>query len=141
MDKLLLQGEDPKERQRILKDSCDKVVEFNYYKKFLPEEISEKKTDLSEVMIKLREIENELKEIKDEYKVKMKPLQTEVNQLLTDINYKARNVKEECYIRFEFTENMAGYYNADGELVHVRPLEVSEKQKTIMQVLREGTNG
>jgi len=140
MEKLLLQDESQETRRQILKDSADRVEQFTYMKRFTPEEIAEKKTVLSEEMIKLREIENEFKEIKEAFKKRMDPLKKQVDVLLTDINYKARNITEECYVRLEYSENIAGYYNADGELIYTRPLEIAEQQKTIMHAMREGTN-
>lgn len=121
-------------KQESLKNSCDKVEMFSYMKPFTPEEISDYKTELSTEMIKVDTIEAELKEIKDEYKDKLKPLKDTVKQCLTYIRDKARTVNEECYINYE--GEYAVYYNADGEQVYKRPLETSERQKTIFQLNR-----
>jgi hypothetical protein len=121
-------------KAETLKNSCDKVEFFSYMKPFTPEEISEYKNVLSTEMIKVDSIETELKEIKDEYKDKLKPLKDTVKECLTYIRDKARTVNEECYINYE--GEYAVFYNADGEQIYKRPLEVSERQKTIFQLNR-----
>jgi uncharacterized phage infection (PIP) family protein YhgE len=141
MEKYLLQSTPLDERIQILRDSADKVEDVGYMKKFTPEEIADMKTNLSEVMIKLTAIEKELDTIKKSFKTQMKPLSKSVSELLENIHHKARMVNEEAYIRLEYSEGMAGYYNGEGELIYTRPLEAEERQTTIMQVLRkEGTN-
>jgi uncharacterized protein (DUF2249 family) len=121
-----------------LKGSCDKVEELSYLKKFTEGEITEFKTDLSTVMIKVDAIETELKEIKDKFKDKLDPFKKQVKELLTWIRDKAHSVVEECYVMYE--GEYAVYYDETGEEVYRRPLEASERQKTIFMETREGTN-
>jgi hypothetical protein len=121
-----------------LKNSCDKVVDFNYMKSFTPEEISEFKNELLTVMIDVDVIETKLQEIKDEYKEKLNPLKKNVKNLLTWLRDKARTVTEECYVNYE--GEYAVFYNADGEQIYKRPLEVSERQKTIFMETRNAIN-
>jgi hypothetical protein len=135
MAKTILQEETPVRRAEVLRGSCDKIVPFNYMKKFSTEELSEFKTTLSDVMIKLDQIENSLQKIKDEFKLQTKPLKSEVSELLCWIRDKAKSVNEDCFVIY--TESMAEYYNAEGEQVFERPLEASERQKTIQMELRK----
>lgn len=121
-------------KQESLKNSCDKVEMFSYMKPFTPEEIQELKTDLSTQMIFVDSEETQLQEIKDEYKEKLKPAKTVIKTCLTYIRDKARTVNEECYINYE--GEYAVYYNSDGEQIYKRPLETSERQKTIFQLNR-----
>ena len=120
--------------KQTLKNSCDKIEEFSYMKKFSSEELSELKSDLSTIMIKFDVIETELKDIKDDYKEKLDPLKKSVKELLAWIRDKAKRVTEECYIMYE--GEFAVYYNGEAEEVHRRPLEISEKQKTIFMQQR-----
>ena len=117
-----------------LKNSCDKIEVFSYMKKFTPEELAELKTVLSDLMINTDAIETELKDVKSEFKEKLDPLRDKIKEHLTWIRDKAKIIREECYINFE--GEYAIYYNGDGEEVHKRPLEVSERQKTIQMQMR-----
>ncbi|MDD5013692.1 MAG: hypothetical protein PHW73_01140 [Atribacterota bacterium] len=107
-------------------------------KSFTEPELTEFKTKLSDVMIKVDKIETKLKALKDEYKIDLDPLKKEVKELLTWIRDKARSVTEECYIMFE--GEFAVYYNEWGEEIYRRPLQESERQRTIQMEIREGTN-
>lgn len=118
-----------------LKNSCDKVENFTYMKSFTSEEIQEFKNNLSIEMIEVDSLETKLKEIKDEYKEKLKPHKLVVKECLTYIRDKARLINEECYINFE--GEYAIYYNSDGEEIYKRPLDISEKQKTIFMETRK----
>lgn len=122
----------------ILKNSCDKVVDFSYMKKFTLQELEAFKNDLSSNMIEMDSIESEFQHVKDEFKTKLKPLKSEVKEYLTYIRDKARTVREECYVIFE--GEYAVYFNEDGEEVYRRPLEASEKQKTIFMETRKAVN-
>lgn len=114
---------------KILKDSCDHVVEFSYMKPFDSDEISEYKHELSEIMIRLADIQAEFDIVKEKHKEAVNPLNKQIKQYVDFIRNKAQLVKEECYIMYE--EQYAVYYNSDGEEVFRRPLEPSERQKTI----------
>ena len=118
-----------------LRESCDKVIDFQYLKKFSTEEVNEFKTQLSVVMIESSEIEEEFDAIKTEYKAKLKPLKDKVHGLLRFIRDKARLVKEECYVNYE--GEYAIIYNSDGEEIDKRPLTVDERQKTIFMETRK----
>lgn len=120
--------------KQTLKNSCDKIEEFSYMKKFTTEELSELKTVLSELMINTDAIETELKEIKTEFKEKLDPLKDKIKEHLSWIRDKAKIIREECYINFE--GEYAIYYNGDGEEVYKRPKEISERQNTIFMQQR-----
>ena len=122
-------------QKEVLKESCDKVVDYSYMKQFTPDEISGFKSSLSERLIELKEKESEFAQVKEEFKEQTKPLKSDVEQMVLNIRDKARLVKEECYVMFEGM--YAVYYNADGEEVHKRPLEASEKQRTIFMETRK----
>ncbi len=138
MENQILINEAPEVRLRILKDSCDKVEKFSYLKTFTNEELVEFKNDLSKIMINVDSIETEFCEIKSKYKEQLKPLRDEIKKLLVYVRDKARSVKEECYITYE--GEFALYYNAGGEMIHQRPLEASERQKTIFMETRNIIN-
>ena len=138
MDKQMCQNLDLADRKQTLADSADSIEDLGYTKPFTPEEIRVFKDDLSTAMITYDQLDDELDKVKDEFKLKMKPLKDETKLLLTNIKNKASFINEKCYKFVEGEE--VGYDNADGELVYQRPILPGEKQKTVFQVMREGTN-
>lgn len=135
MEKFILKNEPIEKRRGLLKESCDKIIDFSYMKNFEPDELVDFKNRLSDIMISVDEIETELDDIKSEFKEKLKPLKSEVKELLTWIRNKALSVKEECYMMYE--KEKALIYNGAGELVHERPLTAPEKQSTIFKIGRD----
>ena len=128
------------QRIAFLKDNCDLVTEKSYLKQFTPDELQQKKEQLSEASIEINDIEEEKKEILAEIKTRLEPFTTFKKELLKDIKHKASMKKEECYKFIDQTETMVGFYNSDGDLIESRPAFADELQGTIMQVLRTGTH-
>lgn len=137
MDKQLGK-EYPKEaRIQFLKDNCDKIERKTYMRKFSSDELRQKKDQLAETSISISEIEDEKKELLVDIKQRLDPLQDTRKQLLTDIKHKAEEVKDECYKFIEGDD--VGYYNSEGDLIEQRPAYPDEKQGTIFQISRTGT--
>ena len=138
MDKQLGKEYPPENRIQFLKDNCDKVEKKTYMRRFSPDELRQKKDQLAETSITLSEIEDEKKLLLQDIKQREEPLKSEKKVLLSNIKHKAEEVKEECY---KFIENdEVGYYNAEGDLIEQRPAYPDERQGTIFQVGRTGTN-
>jgi hypothetical protein len=134
MEKQLLHSEDPDKREQILRDSCDKIEQLSYVKKFTIDEMAQKKSELSSTMIQLSNYEAKLAEVKAEFTEKMKPLKVNVQQTVAHLRDKARLVQEQCYVMYDYDQGIAGYYNRDGDLVHSRPLEVGERQTKLFKL-------
>jgi hypothetical protein len=129
------------QREAFLKDNCDGVAEKGYMKRISPEEIQEKKEQLSEAAIQINDIEVEKKETAKEYKQRLGPLFTQRNELLKAIKEKATFIREQCYKFVDIDEKMVGFYNAEGDLIESRPATSDELQGTIFQIGRKtGTN-
>lgn len=128
------------ERKRFLKDNCDSIEQISYMKQFKPEEIDRMKTELSEISIELNDLEEKKKNQSQLIKLEMDPLKEQLKELLTDIKQKAELVKEPVYKFIDDETRMVEYYNDEGNLVDRRPMTMEEKQKTIFQIDRTGTN-
>jgi len=129
-----------KERVQFLKDNCDAVEDLGYMKRFTPEAITSMKNELASTSIEINDIEIEKKEAMSAYKDQLKPLIEGKKSLLKNIKQKAEFVNEICYKFVDQELKLAGYYNADGDLVSSRPLSPDETQATIFQINRTGTN-
>ena len=64
MKEVMLSETPIEEREQILRDSCDQIVEKSYTRKFGQKELNERRRELSEQAIKLNNLRSELDEIK-----------------------------------------------------------------------------
>lgn len=118
-------------REAFLKDNCDKVEEKGYMKPYTPEELQGHKEKLANVSIEIAEIEAEMKQVQAEYKGRLKPLKEARANMVSNIKAKAEYVTEPCYRFTDREEKQTGYYNANGDLVELRPATAEELQPTL----------
>lgn len=137
MEKFLgIEFPEGKSREDFLEANCDAIESIGYSRRFTGDELLQKKDTLSELAIQINDIEEEKKTAMDIFKDRLKPLNEEKKQLLTDLKNKSEFVNESCYKFIDHEEKEVGYYNKLGELVHSRPIQKQEMQKTIMSVSR-----
>lgn len=140
MEKQLGSEYHPSERIKFLKDNCDAVEDVSYMKQFTHEEIAAMKENLAESSIKLNDLKHLKAETVKTFGEKIKPVEREIKGVLTHLKQKAINVDEECFKFVDHTEENVGYYNALGDLVLSRPIMPQERQKTIFNFSKSGTN-
>ena len=128
--------QDLEERKRFLLDNSDEVVVMDYHKMFNSDELTKKKTLLSEICIKINDIEEAKKAAMESFKEEMKPLKDERQELLKDIKSKGQLVSEKCYKFIEQDDKMACFSNAEGILVSSPPATKDELQPTIFTLIR-----
>lgn len=129
------------ERRQVLRDSCDQIQERRYTRKFDQNERNQKREMLADVSIQISEIQNDFREVRVEFKSRLKPLEDEKNNLLEEIKAGGEFVKGECYKFIDRDEGKVGYYSPEGYLLEERNMRPDEKQRSIFQMNREGTNG
>ena len=134
MDKLFGKDLPPLQREAMLKDNCDAIVETSYMKRFTPEEILEKKERLSSVDIDLNDVEEEKRDAIADFKAQMKPLKEERKELLKNIKQKSELITEKCYKMVDHRAKDVGYYNSKGQLVFSRPARPEEAQGNIFKI-------
>lgn len=127
-------------RASFLRDNCDKIEEVGYMKPFTPEEITQKKDELSEVAIKINDIESEKKETLKDINSKLEPLTEQKAELLKDIKTKAEWITEDCYQFINQEEKLVGYYNSQGIMIASRPTRPEENQYTLRLNPKNGTD-
>ncbi len=140
MEKQLFAEYSATEREQMLRDNADAIEIKGYMKPFTDSELREKKDDLAKSVIEIAQIEQEKKEAVAEFKARLKPLRNDKTRLLEQIKNKAEFVKEDCFKLVNQEEGMVGYYNANGELIESRPIRADERQATIFQMKKTGTN-
>lgn len=142
MDRFLGQEVEEKDRWQYLQDNADAVEEISYTHRLTPDELAQKKEELSKVSIDINDIEIDKKEAMSEFKERLKPLNEKKIELLDSIKQGVQFVpKEECAKILYHDEKMVGYFNKLGELVYSRPIMPQEMQKTVFTTLRQASNG
>jgi hypothetical protein len=140
VEKLIFQEiKKPEQKAQTIRDNCDEVLSnYSYMRKFSQEELEDFKQELSENSIEIDILETELSEVKKEFKDKLKPKKQEVKIILKALREKVKEVKDEVFVLKD--NDFYCIYNSEGELIESRPLRPAEKQTTIFQTLRTGTN-
>ena len=123
--------DNPIQREQFIKDNADKVENKGYMKPYTPEELQGHKEKLANVSIEIAEIEAEMKQVQAEYKGRLKPLKEARANMVSNIKAKAEYVNEVCYRFTDREEKQTGYYNANGDLVELRPATAEELQPTL----------
>ena len=129
------------EREEILRNSCDQILERSYTRKFDQAEINERRAELSNVLIQINDLDMELAEIKAEYKGKIKPLQERISKLRDELKVGGDWIKGDCFKFVDEEEGMVGIYSPEGYLLEQRPMTQDERQRNVFCALRTGTEG
>ena len=110
------------EREEILRNSCDQILERSYTRKFDQAEINERRAELSNVLIQINDLDMELAEIKAEYKGKIKPLQERITKLRDELKVGGDWIKGDCFKFVDEEEGMVGIYSPEGYLPEQRQI-------------------
>lgn len=137
MKDIMLADTPIEQREQILRDSCDQIVERSYTRRFDQQEINERRASLANVSIQIADLEQELAEIRADYKGRIKPLQERIVKLRDELKAGGDWVKGDCF-KFVFEdEDMVGFYSPEGHLLEARPMTQEEKQKNVFRMIRE----
>lgn len=130
------------EREQILRDSCDQIVEKFYTRKFGEDEKNEKRAEACNVAIQIGELNEELKNFTADIKGKLKPLQERQAEILNEVKAGGEQIKGDTF-KFVFEEaGKVGFYDTNGHLVESRDMTREERQRTVFQAIRNtGTEG
>lgn len=125
------------QREAFLKDNCAKVENKGYMKPFTPEQLQGHKETLAELSIKIESIEAEKKQAIKAFSESLKPLVEQRKMMCSNIKQKAEFVEELCYKFVDVDAKQTGYYNADGDLIELRPSTADELQPTLFTMIRK----
>lgn len=129
------------QREEILRNSCDQILERSYTRKFDQDEINERRSELANVIIQIADLEQELAEVRADYKGKIKPLQERVSKLRDELKVGGDWIKGDCYKFVDEDEGKVGIYSPEGYLLEQRPMTQDERQRNVFRALRTGTEG
>ncbi len=85
MEEIMLQDTPIEERKRILRDSCDQIVERSYTRKFDQTQLDSKRAEIANVLIQINELDEELATIRADFKGRIKPLQERLGVIRDEI--------------------------------------------------------
>lgn len=132
--------ETDEERIAFLEDNADSVESKEYFKRFTPQELKEKKDRKIEVDVEVADLDEEKKAKMKEFKDKIDPLAKEGKFLLKCIKKKGEVISGRLFKFIDPEEKMVGFYDEQGDLIESRPAFPDELQTTIYQLNRTGTN-
>ena len=141
MKDIMLADTPVEQREEILRNSCDQILERSYTRKFDQAEINERRAELSNVLIQINDLDMELAEIRAEYKGKIKPLQERISKLRGELKVGGDWLKGDCFKFVDEEEGMVGIYSPEGYLLEQRPMTQDERQRNVFRALRTGTEG
>lgn len=127
-------------RAEILRDSCDQIQEGRYLIRFTQEEKNDERKRFTDTSMEIAAIEDELAGIRAEYKARIKPLVEARGQCMD--NLKAGGIYKTGEM-YKFIDNEAGevgFYDPNGVLIEERGLTKEERQRTVFQTMRTGTD-
>ena len=141
MKDIMLADTPVEQREEILRNSCDQILERSYTRKFDQEEINERRSELANVIIQIADLEQELAEVRADYKGKIKPLQERVSKLRDELKVGGDWIKGECFKFVDEDEGKVGIYSPEGYLLEQRPMTQDERQRNVFRAIRTGTEG
>ncbi|MGN1211357.1 MAG: hypothetical protein ACI4TM_06700 [Candidatus Cryptobacteroides sp.] len=137
MQELFLPEIPAEEREQLMRDNCDEIVEKSYTRRYTQDEVNRVRAELADNYIELNELSSELDCIKAEYKAKMKPI-IERNALhIKNLKAGGEYVTTECYKFVDEEENRVGFYDPQGHLLEERPIMPEEKTNIFRNVRQE----
>ena len=131
MKDIMLADVPVEQRDQILRNSCDQIVEKSYTRKFDQGEINERRADLANVTIQIADLDQELSEIRADFKGKIKPLQERIVKLRDELKSGGDWVKGECYKFVDEETGEVGFYSPEGYLLEQRAMTAEERQRNV----------
>ena len=141
MKDIMLADTPVEQREEILRNSCDQILERSYTRKFDQDEINERRSELANVTIQIADLEQELAEVRADYKGKIKPLQERVSKLRDELKVGGDWIKGDCFKFVDEDEGKVGIYSPEGYLLEQRPMTQDERQRNVFRAIRTGTEG
>ena len=99
------------QREQILRDSCDQIVERSYTRKFSGAELAQKRTEYCDVAERVGGLTQELAEVTADIKGKIKPLKERMGGLLDEIKARGEFVRGDCFKFVDQDEGKVGFYD------------------------------
>ena len=133
MEELFLPGIPADERKQLMMDSCDRVVERSYTRRYSQEDTNRARAELAEGCMELDELRTRLDAVKAEFKGRMKPIVERNAQLVMNLKAGGEFVTTDCYLIVDEDEGA----DPSGRLIEERPMTAAEKSDIFRGVRQE----
>lgn len=124
------------QREVLLRDNADQIVERSYTRLFDQLQVNERRAELANVSIQINELEDELAQARADIKGRIKPLLERHNRILDELKANGEWVKTDCYKFVDADEGKAAIYSPEGYKLEERPITPEERQRTVFSHLR-----
>lgn len=141
MQDVMFPNDPVEEREQLLRDNCDQIVERNYMRSFSQEEVNTRRAELEQVSITMQELDEELAMVRADIKGRLKPLIERRGKILDELKARGEYVKGDSYKFVDVEEGKAAFYSPEGYKIEERPITAEERQRNIMQAVRFGRTG
>ena len=128
------------QREQILRDNCDQIVERSYTRKFSAQELNQRRAEACDVANQIHELDERKANAMAQFKSERKPLEERYGKLLDEVKQRGEFCTGDCYKFVDPDEGNAGFYDPNGYLVEERPMTPEEKQRTLFQAIRHNGN-
>lgn len=139
MKQVLFEGYTDEQREQMLEDNCDAIVNEKYTKRFTGTERNERRKRNAEIDLELAIIAEEEKEMKAQIKARKEPLLEEKSKLLEEIKMNGKYVEGRVFKFVDREAKEVGFYDTDGYLVEQRRMTNADKQINL-HIPATGTN-
>ncbi|MBS1915698.1 MAG: hypothetical protein JST87_05435 [Bacteroidetes bacterium] len=134
MSKIFMPELSAEERKRILEENCDSREATKYLKQLTPDELDQRREQVTDNAIQLGELEEEKKEAMAEFKSKIDPLVKQNKFILREIKTRQSEVSGILYHMANHEEGMMETYDESGEMIASRRLRPEEKQQKLFSI-------
>lgn len=114
MKQVLFEGYTDEQREQMLEDNCDAIVNEKYTKRFTGTERNERRKRNAEIDLELAIIAEEEKEMKAQIKARKEPLLEEKSKLLEEIKMNGKYVEGRVFKFVDREAKEVGFYDSDG---------------------------
>lgn len=137
MEQFLFQNMPEAQRQVQLEAVADGAEEKDYSVILTPEEMTERKSKLTNLVIQEARLNDEKAEFVAEINAKLKPVRNEKSAVLAEI--KSGSIRETgiCYKIVDENEKVTCFYNKRGQLVDHRPMTMDDRQRVIKMAVNQ----
>ncbi len=137
MENLFYEGLSPKDRIEALYANADKVESGTYYKQLTEEELAEKRITLSDLVENIDKLQTEKAELVKDLNERLKIEKASLRSVLTEIKTRVEEKQGDTYYFADHAQGLMSIYDSEGSLLSSRKLRPDERQKTIMEPIRQ----
>lgn len=116
-----------------LDSNADTVEERTYFEKLTHEELTELRSEFSDISIDIARVEDKKADAMQKFKIELKPLKSVALKLLTEIKTGHFEKEGRLYKIVDRDSGYTGFYTEEGKLIEQRPSTPGERNQFTIQ--------